>query len=69
MLNIKKIANRIKRAAGLGLKIDALEIENLEAARELIVEDTITNVLAELMESLNKGESLEEAIATIHENF
>ena len=67
MLNIQKITGRIKRAAGLGLKIDALEIE--DESREMIKEDVITDVLSELLESLKNGESLELAISTIQENF
>jgi hypothetical protein len=69
MLEIRKITARIKRAANIGLKIDAITVEGSEALAELVREQAVADVLSELMESLNGGESLEDAIQTIHANF
>ncbi len=67
MTMTQKIENRIRKASDLGSRIDATEVS--DETREMIVEDTITNVLAELLESLKNSESLTEAIETIQSNF
>lgn len=67
MIETKSIQKRIAKTDGLGQKVDALEIEGTSV--ETITELAVVNVLAELMESLKNGESLEEAIQTIHANF
>jgi len=68
MIETRKIEKRIAndRVLDLGLKIDALEIEGTSV--ELITELAVSNVLAELMESLKNGDSLEDAIQIIHIN-
>ncbi len=67
----QEIENRIRKAQGLALKLDTVGVEasGLDKVREMVVEDTITSVLSELLESLKNGESLTEAIETIQSNF
>ncbi len=69
-LDTKKIERRIAKAKGLTDQQEELmtEVDESEAIRNALREQTITNILAELLESLKAGESLELAISTIQEN-
>jgi hypothetical protein len=70
-MNTKQIEKRIAKAPELsGEQLDLMaEVDQGEAIRDALREDVVTNVLAELLECLKAGESLEDAIATIQENF
>lgn len=71
MMDTTKIEKRISKAAGLndGQLETMAEVDESEAIRDALREDVVTDVLAELLASLKAGESLADAIATIHENF
>jgi hypothetical protein len=66
-----KIEKRIAKAQGLTdeqLEIMG-QVDESEGIRNALREAAVADVLAELLESLKAGESLEDAIATIQENF
>lgn len=71
MMNTTQIEKRIAKAKGLtDEQLETMaQVDESEAIRDTLREDTVTDVLAELLASLKAGESLEDAIATIQENF
>ncbi len=77
-MNKTEIEARIAKATDIEADTDVLAGDlayaignraELDKIRAMARENAITDVLCELLESLKNGESLADAIDTIHENF
>lgn len=68
---MREIEQRIAKATELTDEQAELmaQVDESEAIRDALRKALVADVLVELLECLKAGESLAEAIGTIHENF
>lgn len=71
---VKQIEKRIAKSDELNeqateIMLKTMEIGAADKVKKMLREDTTTAILAELLNSLKNGESLQEAIETIAENY